>query len=102
MIAFDSLETIMYTCIFLLPGYIIKNIIDIIVPPNRISDLKYIFLYLLYSIVNLAIWSWGYIIIYNLLKDKMFLYWIILVFFTIVSSGLLAFFYRNNKTKRIC
>lgn len=40
----DSFDTVFYTCIFLLPGFIIKSIIDSLSPPAKHNDTKYFFL----------------------------------------------------------
>lgn len=40
----DSFEVVFYTCIFLLPGFIIKSIMDTLVPPIKHNDTKYFFL----------------------------------------------------------
>ena len=37
----DSFEVVFYTCIFLLPGFIIKSIMDTLVPPIKHNDTKY-------------------------------------------------------------
>ena len=52
----DSMEVVFYTCIFLLPGFIIKSVMDTLVPPAKHNDSKYFFSCLLYSIVNCANW----------------------------------------------
>lgn len=86
----DSMEVVFYTCIFLLPGFIIKSVMDTLVPPAKHNDSKYFFSCLLYSIVNCAIWSWAYLLL-NKIPDKYpIIYWISLLATTVIGATLLA------------
>lgn len=66
----DSWETIVYTCIFLLPGFLIKEVIDSIVPPKFYNDVKFFFTCIIYSIFNLALWAWLDKIVYTNCKNE--------------------------------
>lgn len=87
----DSFEVVFYTCIFLLPGFIIKSVIDTLVPPTKNNDTKYFFSCLLYSIVNCAIWSWVYLLLNKISDNHPIIYWILLLATTVVGATLLAF-----------
>lgn len=88
----DSLEVVFYTCIFLLPGFIVKSVIDTLVPPPKHNDSKYFFSCLLYSIVNCAIWSWAYLLLNKISEEHPTIYWISLLAITVVGATLLAIF----------
>lgn len=87
----DSLEVVFYTCIFLLPGFVIKSILDALIPPQRHNETKYFFSCLLYSIVNCAIWSWAYRLLTPLAQNHPVIYWISMLAITIVGASILAF-----------
>lgn len=87
----DSLDVVFYTCIFLLPGFVIKSVLDALTPPVRHNETKYFFSCLLYSIVNCAIWSWAYILIAPMATNKSAVYWLLLLSITIVGAAILAF-----------
>ena len=97
----NSLDVVFYTCIFLLPGFIIKSIIDVLVPPQKYNDTKYFFACLLDSVINCAIWSWAYYLLSFLLKQCCILYWLSLVGVTIVGSVIIALIIGIIKQKEI-
>lgn len=84
--ALDNWETIVYTCIFLLPGFIITELIDSIVPPKSFRKVKYIFSCIIYSIINLALWIWLDVIIIEKFKSKTVPFYIVLSSSNIVTS----------------
>lgn len=84
--ALDNWETIVYTCIFLLPGFIITELIDSIVPPKSFREVKFIFSCIIYSIINLALWIWLDIIIFEKLKTNLVPFYIVLSSSNIVTS----------------
>ena len=86
----DSFEVLFYTCIFLLPGFIIKSIMDTLVPPVKHNDTKYFFSCLLYSVVNCAVWSWAYLLLNKISEEHPTIYWISLLATTVVGATLLA------------
>ena len=97
----DSLEVVSYTCVFLLPGFIIKSVIDTLVPPAKHNDSKYFFSCLLYSIVNCAIWSWIYLFLKKFFCDYPVKYWISLLATTVVGAALVAFVIGVIKQKSV-
>lgn len=86
----ESLDVVFYTCIFLLPGFIIKSIIDTLIPPKRYNDAKYFFGCLLYSIVNCAIWSWAYIWASKISTKHPTAYWLLILAITVIGATSLA------------
>ena len=86
----DSFEVLFYTCIFLLPGFIIKSIMDTLVLPVKHNDTKYFFSCLLYSVVNCAVWSWAYLLLNKISEEHPTIYWISLLATTVVGATLLA------------
>lgn len=82
----ENWETIVYTCVFILPGFIITELIDSIVPPKSFRELKFIFSCIIYSIINLALWIWLDVIIFENLKSKTVLFYIVLSSSNIMTS----------------
>ena len=81
----DNWETIVYTCIFLLPGFLIKEVIDSIVPPKFHNDVKFFFTCIIYSLLNLALWAWLDKIVYNHWKSEN-LYLLYLALLNIITA----------------
>lgn len=97
----DSLDVVFYTCIFLLPGFVIKCVIDALIPPVRYNETKYFFSCLLYSIVNCAIWSWVYILVAPIAINNSVAYWLLLLSITIVGATILAFLIGLIRQKKV-
>lgn len=99
----NSLDAVFYTCVFLLPGFIIKSIVDSLVPPARHNDVKYFFTCLTYSIINCAIWCWAYSWVVNSVELSM-KYWLLLLVITLIGASVLGliigcFKYQNGFEK---
>lgn len=86
----ESLDTVIYSCIFILPGFIIQEIIETLSPRGKISDTRYILRCLLYSITNCALLSWLYIAIGKLHSTHPYRYWLIMVGITIIGALLIS------------
>jgi hypothetical protein len=88
----NSLDIVFLTCVFLIPGYIIQEIIALFCPPKAIGDAKSFLSNLLYSIINCAIWSWAYQLLFNSqVKYASILFWIIILAITLLGAILLGF-----------
>ena len=85
-----SFDVVLYTCIFLLPGFIMKSIIDAFVPPQKFREAKYFLTCLLYSVINCALLSWLYIIISSLYREHPYWYWIVLLLVNIGGAVILG------------
>ena len=86
----DSINTVICTAIFLLPGFLIKGIVDSLTPPTRVSQGIYLLHFFTYSVVNCSVWSWLYIMLYNHYADDkvLFLLWSFVI--TLLGSCLLG------------
>jgi len=89
-----SFDIVLYSALFLLPGFFMKNIIDSLNPAKKTSDNIAFLTCLMYSIINLAVWSWAYVLATRL-KGKMCLvdwvYWAILVAITLLGATVTSF-----------
>lgn len=63
---FESFETVLLTCVFIMPGFIIDGTISIFVPPKKKNDGLHFLTFLMYSIVHCAVFSWLYILIWDI------------------------------------
>ncbi|HIR53771.1 MAG TPA: hypothetical protein IAB39_10340 [Candidatus Onthovicinus excrementipullorum] len=88
--AIGSFDVVLYTCVFLLPGFIMKSIIDAFVPPQKFREAKYFLTCLLYSIINCALLSWLYVIISSLYREHPYWYWIVLLLVNIGGAVILG------------
>ena len=96
----DSFDVVFYTAVFLLPGFIICSIVDQVNPPQRYNEAKYFLKYLLYSIINCAVWCWVYRIIIDCDCLSTLWHWILLVLVSLVGSSIIGFVIAIIKQKQ--
>lgn len=84
----NSIEVVLYTSMFILPGFIMNRIIDAMNPPKKVSDSSFFLSCLGYSLVNTAIWSWAYILLHPLseCENRLYVYWLAMLGVTVVGS----------------
>jgi hypothetical protein len=91
----ESLNIVLYKAIFLLPGFFIRNIISSLNPTRKSSDNITFLSCFMYSVINLAIWSWAYIWVTNKYINQYIsdsFYFIILLLISLIGGFLLSFF----------
>lgn len=54
----ESADAVLYTAVYLLPGFIINEIISSLVPFKRESEGIKVLRYIGYSVLNFALWIW--------------------------------------------
>ena len=96
-----SLDVVFYTAVFLLPGFIIKSIIDVLNPPKKRSDSVFFLSCLAYSLVNCAVCSWAYILIQPLFEDNVVGYWIVFLGITLLGAIIVSIIIGIIKQKRV-
>jgi len=96
-----DINTVLYTCMFLLPGGIIEATTRSIKPRRRISAAQELLRWLGYSVVNNAIWSWAILIIWKQLPHDSLLTWILLLAVIITSSVITGIILGFIQTKDI-
>lgn len=94
----DSMEAVVHTAYFLIPGYIINSIVNNMVPSKTRLESEKILHCIGYSILELAIWYWLFKFIKKLPDD---LYWLILICIIIITSCILGFVIGLLKKKEI-
>lgn len=97
----DSFDVVFYTAVFILPGFIISNIIDLINPPKKFNEGKYFLKCLLLSIMNCAIWCWLYRIIIDCKDLSSLCHWILLVLVSLIGSTIIGIVIAVIKQKQI-
>ncbi|MBQ7264809.1 MAG: hypothetical protein IJS61_01775 [Firmicutes bacterium] len=99
----DSINMVIYTMFFVIPGFIIAETINSIIPSKRRSDAEKLLLYLGYSILNFGCWLWLFICATNNLKDKTSLYWLVIAALALITGFLtgcvISFFKIHNPIK---
>jgi hypothetical protein len=98
-----NFEMVLYTAIFILPGFLTKTIVNSLYPPKRASDAIQFLSYLGYSLVTLAICSWAVMLINPLSENiqTVPLYWFLLLVIILVGTvltSLLVGFLKYHKT----
>jgi len=89
-----SLDIAFYTAIFLLPGFFMRNIIAALIPARKTNDNFTFLTCLMYSIINLAVWSWAYVLITHIRNIRCiadWIYWVVLVAITLIGATVTAF-----------
>lgn len=83
-----TFDTVFYTAIFILPGFITKAIIDVINPPKRERDTTLFLSFLAYSLINLALCSWAFVLVSPLANCDCTLpwYWLAMLGITLTGS----------------
>ncbi|MDR1165212.1 MAG: DUF6338 family protein [Deltaproteobacteria bacterium] len=90
----ESLNIVLYTAIFLLPGFFIRNILTTLNLTRKLSDNATFLSCFMYSVINLAIWSWAYILATNLYNNQRipyYGYFVLLVAISLIGGLILSF-----------
>ena len=82
----ESYEYVIYTAMFLLPGYLINRIISLLVPSKGIDETDKVLRYLGYSLLNFTAWLWLFWLIKKNIETGRALYWLLLSFAVIITS----------------
>lgn len=99
----ESLDVVLYTAVFILPGFIMCSIIDALNPEKKRLEGQILLRCLLLSIFSDACLSWYYslMIKWENLREIEALYWIVLVLGASFLSSLLAFAIALIKQKEL-
>lgn len=82
----DSIDTIFYTSLFLIPGYIIEEITATLMPRKKYADGIKFLRCLSYSLLNCAIWSWAYLLVISELSKDSIWYWLFGLIITAIGA----------------
>lgn len=82
----ESYEYVIYTALFLLPGFLMNKIISIILPPKNVVEADKVLSYLGYSLLNFTIWLWLFWMIRRIIDSERTLYWLLLSFAVVITS----------------
>lgn len=88
----DSFEVVIYTFQFIVPGYIIREVISSILPQKSYSDSEKAIQSIGYSVLNMAVWYWLFLIIQDKLQNYSSWYWLcnaLAIILTGVITGIL-------------
>jgi hypothetical protein len=82
----DSIDVVIYSAYFLVPGYIISEVIRHFMPDHDVNDFEKTIRCLGYSILELALWYWLFSIITNKYENNTYKYWLFLILTVLVTS----------------
>lgn len=82
----ESIDTVLYTTIFLLPGFLILGIINQISPPKKQSEGTIILKCIMYSVINCACCSWIYVQVLKQSFSKPYFQWVLLLITTMIMA----------------
>ena len=100
----SSMETVIYTCVFLVPGAIITEIVGMLQPGKRITETQRLVRWLTFSIVNNCIWGWLYYLIIRKGFDqwvKMFVIVVLVILTSIVLGVAISLLNTRNLPRKI-
>ena len=86
----ESLDAVMLTAIFILPGFLMIGVMDSINPPKKRSEGVYFLKCLTLSIINCACWSWAYSFVLRKDFKQQFCYYLYIVLITVAGALVLA------------
>ncbi|WP_027215224.1 DUF6338 family protein [Butyrivibrio fibrisolvens] len=98
----SSIEVVVYTAYFVLPGYVIYGIVNSFVPMQIRSDAEKVLRFILYSLIELALWFWWLGRIGDADKST---YWIkllaVVLFTSIITGAVIGIFLKWNPCGRL-
>lgn len=97
----DSMDAVFYSAIFIMPGFLINNIIDTLNPPRIRTESVLSLRYLGYSIINCAFLSWAYKIILSIKDSHPVRFWLLFLLITFVGAIIIGFIIAVCKQKRV-
>lgn len=86
----ENFETVMLTCIFIIPGFIIDGIISTFIPPKKKNEGLHFLLFLMYSVLHLAVWGWLYSLIWRIREKNLTIFLLLLCLSAVITSFLLG------------
>ena len=75
----STYEAVIYTVMFLVPGFIIDEIVATLMPMKIYSDAARTLKYIGYSVFNLTVWIWLFYIVKVNVDNSTVGYWVLLV-----------------------
>ena len=96
----DSIETLLITSVFVIPGFIIDGIIDAFCPSGKRKNGTYLLYCLLYSIVHCSICSWAYILVWDIRTKNLTHFLLLLCVIAIIGAVLLGVIIGLFKSKQ--
>lgn len=97
----DSIEIVYLTCLFVLPGFIVDSFVNAFCPPNRRSEAIHFLYFLLYSIINFALLSWAYSLIWHYKDENLTIFILIALAITLLSATILGIIIGIFKSKEL-
>ena len=96
----DSLETVVITCIFIAPGFIVDGVVNAFCPNGKRNEAVYFLYCLIYSVVHCAICSWAYILAWKLEETHLIWFLILMCFIAVVGATVLGVIIGLFKSKQ--
>lgn len=84
----DNWETIIYTFQFIVPGYIISEVINSIKPGKKGTESEKIIQAIAYSMLNMGIWYWLFKLLRQYLLCEPVWYWLFNSLCVIITGGI--------------
>ena len=82
----SSIDVVIYTVFFLIPGFVTAEVKNTIIPGKRRSEAEKTLVYLGYSVFNFGCWFWAIQLLNNRFINKTPLYWGLLILITLASG----------------
>ena len=89
----ESLDVVFYTSLFLVPGYVVAEIRGAFCTTQKDETDITLLQYLLFSILNCALWSWLYNMVFqSFAENKTSVYWLLLLAISLVGACITGLF----------
>lgn len=84
----SSFEAVIYTFQFVVPGYIIAEIVSAIMPKKKASEGEKLIQAIGYSVLNLALWCWLFMIVQQHCTPAKPMFWLVNALLTLFTGGI--------------
>lgn len=88
----ESFDIVFYTFSFIVPGYIIEEVVSSIIPLKKQEEGIKIIRCLAYSVLNYAIWfSWGIKLLQTIVPSNSVKFWVLLALLVLITGFITGF-----------
>lgn len=88
MMTISSFEAVIYTFQFVVPGYIIAEIVSAIMPLKKASEGEKLIQAIGYSVLNMALWCWLFMIVQQRYTPAKPMFWLVNALLTLFTGGI--------------
>lgn len=99
--SFSNYETVLYTALFLIPGFVMSSAYSSIIPSRTNDSQSTLLRFLIFSLLNYVLWWW---LLYDLIQQKYWdehaVFWILILFALLIVSPFVLGMIAGISTKK--